>query len=90
MSTVNVTEHFEKRFKQRVAHSKRILQYADDAYCFGKPISEVKYNRLAKKLGWKSRINGSTARVYANCVYWFRGNTAITVYPIPQKLHKLV
>ena len=85
-----MTLHFRKRFRQRVAKTKRLQEYADNAYLFGKPLDEIKCNRFAKELGWKSRINGSTAKVYSNCVYWFRDNIAITVYPIPQKLHKII
>ena len=85
---VLTTGHFEKRFKQRVANTKRIQIYAERAFLYGKPLDEIRSRSFAKKLDKKEQESGSFAKIYANCIYWFRGNTAITIYPIPQKCIK--
>jgi len=87
---VVMTDHFKERFKQRVANTKRVQQYADSAFCYGKTLDEVRSKTFSKMLGEKEQANGSSAKIFSNCIYWFDGNVAITVYPIPQKMHKMI
>ena len=84
---VGVTEHFLKRFRQRIAKSKRASIFADRAYCYGVPSDDLRNATLAKEIKRKEEEYGSTARVYLNCIYWYRDGRAVTVYPLPQNMH---
>ena len=85
--SVEITEHFDKRFTQRIAKSKRMSQFVSRALYFGKSVNEIKNSELRKELLSRQEEYGATAKVYNNSVYWFDKNTAITVYPVPQKYH---
>ena len=88
---VILTNHFKERFRQRIANTKRIEYFTEQAYCSGKTLGDIKSGPLAKMM--KNNNSDSVnreAKIYANCIYWFADNVAITVYPIPQKMHHRV
>lgn len=80
-----VTKHFEERFRQRQARTKRIEYFAERAYCDGMSPFSFEFKRFAKQLTKKEAAYGSVAKVYNGFVYWFFGNRAITIYPLPTK-----
>lgn len=84
---IKTTEHFRERFRQRVAKTKRVSVFANRAYYFGKHSCDFKNATFAKRIAEIEITYGSTARVYANNIYWFHDNSAITVYQLPQSLH---
>ena len=84
---VELTKHYIKRFRKRIARTDRFELFAEEALQNGKVLSEAKSSRYVKKLKYKEIVNGSTAILYKGCVHWFRGNVAITLYPLPQKMH---
>lgn len=83
---IKTTEHFRERFRQRVANTKRVSVFANRAYYLGKPSCDFKNATFAKKIAAIESAYGSTARVYANSIYWFYNNSAITVYQLPRHL----
>ena len=87
---VELTKHFKKRFSRRVARTKRIGLFTEEALRYGKELSEVESSKYARKLKNKEMVYGTTARLYRGFVYWFKEDVAITVYPIPQKMHHRV
>lgn len=87
---IEITKHFKKRFYQRQARTKRVQDFARDAYLYGEDVSDLDYKVYAKKLNHKERAYGTYAKIYHGFVYWFKGNVAITIYPIPQKIHKKI
>ena len=87
---IEISDHFSLRYEQRIAKTKRMAVYANRAFHYGKTVDEIHYKPLAKELSSKEKKHGSIAKVYANCVYWFNGTTAVTVYPLPQKMHGVI
>lgn len=62
-------------------------EYVDNAYSLGIKIDDINSRNYATLIKQKEELHGTTAKVYKNFVYWFDGLTAITIYPIPQKMH---
>ncbi|MBQ1373228.1 hypothetical protein IIY66_00275 [Candidatus Saccharibacteria bacterium] len=87
MGKVRLTHHFDKRFSQRIAKSKRMPQFASQANRYGKRARDIKYGKLRKELLCKERQYGTIAKIYNNNIYWFDGEVAVTVYPLSQKFH---
>lgn len=87
---IEITKHFYKRFKQRLANTAKIQEYVENAYYFGKEVDNLNSNSFISLIQQKEWISGSSARIYKNFVYWFDGPRAITLYPIPQKMHKKI
>lgn len=85
--SLEISDHFDKRFAQRIAKTKRMPKFASRALRYGKGVEEIKYSALRKELAQKEKEYGTVARVYRNSVYWFCGDTAVTVYPLAQKYH---
>lgn len=85
MKKIIITKHFEKRFRQRQARTKRIELFAERAYHDGTNPSSFEFKRFAKQLTKKEAAYGSVAKIYNGFVYWFFGNRAITIYPLPTK-----
>ena len=83
---IEITEHFQKRFRQRVANSKRASIFANRAFKFGKSSCDFKNATFAKEINKKEIDYGSVAKVYSNYIYWFYNNKAVTIYPLPQNL----
>lgn len=84
---VKITKHFSQRFKQRLANTPKMQEYADNAYTFGMEINDINSISYATLIEQKEELYGTTAKIYKNFVYWFDDLTAITIYPIPQKMH---
>ncbi len=84
---IEITDHFKDRFHQRVANTKRMPIFVNRAFKFGKHSSDIKYSAFADEISNRETLYGATARIYSNNVYWFVGNRAITIYPVPQNLH---
>lgn len=82
-----LTKHFTVRFSQRVARSKRMLEFANRALRYGREVSSIKNGELRRALAEKENEYSTMAKVYHNSVYWFSGDRAVTVYPLPQKYH---
>ena len=82
-----LSKHYLKRFRERIGHSKRIQELTEDAYLSGKVVDEAGKTRFAYRLKMKEIDNASTVRIYKNCAYWFDGEIAVTVYPLPQYMH---
>lgn len=85
MSKIIVTNHFRERFRQRQARTKRIEVFAERAFLDGTNPSSFEFKRFAKQLTKKEAAYGSVAKIYNGFVYWFFGNRAITIYPLPTK-----
>ena len=83
--SVIVTRHCDKRFYQRVARTKRMQLFIARALHFGKKAEDVRNGMLRKELLRKEKEYGTVARVYQNNIFWFDGETAITVMPLAQK-----
>ena len=82
---IRVSEHFEQRYKERVCNkTKRIPLFANRAYQFGDTSEDVGSGRLRKYLQTKERENGSYCRIYQGFIYWFKDNTATTIYAVPK------
>ncbi len=84
---LEISNHFDKRFSQRVAKTKRISMFVSCALRYGKSVEEIEDSALRKKLSQKEKEYGVIAKVYCNSVYWFSGDKAITIYPLAQKFH---
>ena len=83
---VHVTKHFKERFRERQAKTKRIRFFAQKAYVYGTPLSEVDKDKYFSELVDKEVTSQSEAVVYKGFVYWFKGNSAITLYALPNCL----
>lgn len=88
--SVEMSEHFQERFRQRVAKTKRMQIFAERAYFYGKPVDSLQDSQFAEQLSKKEQEYQCSAKIYNNVVYWFHGNKAITLYPVPQKAHRRV
>lgn len=84
---VKITKHFSQRFRQRLANTPKIQEYVDKAYTVGTEIDGINSRSYARLIEQKEEIYGTTAKIYTNFVYWFDDLTAITIYPVPQKMH---
>lgn len=82
---VKVTPHFIDRFSERVCRkTRRVELFANRAYRFGNEVDALNSNKLKNYLKRKEIENGSKCRIYNGFVYWFSGNTAVTVYLLPK------
>ena len=82
------TKHFVRRFKQRLANTdkNRIQEYVENAYNLGVGVDAIRLKEFANLIRQRGYRHGTTAKIYKNYVYMFSGMTAITLYPIPQRL----
>lgn len=85
---IGITKHFSKRYRERVAHSKRIKLFANRAYHYGYKTEELDRDSLWAKLTDKELLGCSEARVYKGFVYWFGDGAAITIYPLEGKMRQ--
>ncbi len=84
-SDVYLTEHFKRRYKERVSKSKKKLQEsATYAYYFGESYETIKDEVLKIHLKERQKYGG-ICKVYRGFIYWFENGVAITVYPIQKK-----
>lgn len=78
---IRVTSHFLERYAERVCKkTKRGQLFANRAYHFGQQLSEISDSRLRDALFVRANRSDCDCRIYQGYVYWFSGNTAITVY----------
>ena len=72
---------YEKKLKvQNLLHNKIALYGYEDIQT-----PSFEFKRFAKQLTKKEAAYGSVAKIYNGFVYWFFGNRAITIYPLPTK-----
>lgn len=87
MAEVVVTDHGRKRVKNRLGLSKKIAEKnAEKALQFGITHSETG-GKLHRHLDGIYLLNykPNNMRVYNHSIYLFRGNTLITVLPLPNR-----
>jgi hypothetical protein len=85
-----ITEHAEKRAKERLSWNKSALQrMAQTAYKDGKGHSYYT-GRMRKYLNsvYLSYKKANNIKIHGEVLYLFNGNTLITLYQIPKKLKK--
>lgn len=91
MPDVVMTNHSVKRTKERIGLSKKIAdKNAQRALEYGVTHSEAKGGlcRYLDKL-YLSNGNANNVRIYHRYVYLFRGNTLLTIIPLPNKFYAL-
>lgn len=89
MAEVVVTNHGRKRIKDRLGLSKKIAEKnAEKALQFGIAHAETG-GKLHRHLDGIFLLNyrPNNMRVYNRSIYLFRGNTLITVLPLPNRFH---
>ena len=88
-SDITVSDHYADRFRERIARTKRIEKFANDAYEFGQTENTVDNKCFRKYLNniENKYEHTSTFRIYKGFVHVFDAitATAITVYRIPNK-----
>ena len=88
-NSIYVSEHYVDRFRERIARTKRIEKFANDAYEFGQTENSVDNKRFRKYLKNIENKHKHTCafRVYKGFVHVFDAftATAITVYRIPNE-----
>ncbi len=86
---VRISEHYVDRFRERIAHTRRIEKFANDAYAFGKTENTIEDKRFRKYLNnIGNKYNHICAfRIYKGFVHVFDAftATAITVYRVPRE-----
>lgn len=85
---INVTEHAEKRAKERCGWSRSAIhRMAEKAFESGVTHSETrgKLHRYLSKIYMKEK-NTNNLRVYGSNIFLFAGHTLITVYNIPKDM----
>lgn len=83
MSSIEITKHYKKRFRKRVARTSRIERFAEEAFWGGKKLNLAKDSRIRQKYSNIIEEYGSEYSyiLYNNFIHIFYTNTAITVYP---------
>ena len=88
-SDISVSSHYVDRFRERIARTKRIEKFANDAYEFGQTENSVGNKSFRKYLNnIDDKYNHTCAfRIYKGFVHVFDAftATAITVYRIPNE-----
>lgn len=83
---IRLTEHYRKRYKERVSKSRKNIQtMADRAFEFGTDLEMLGDSDLKDKLKNKT-INHSPwvkCKIYRGYVWWFSATTILTVYALP-------
>ena len=86
---IHISSHYNDRYRERIARTKRIEKFANDAYIFGRAIDNVQDTRLRKYLIHidENHDKDCTLRVYKGFIHVFDALTltAITVYRVPNK-----
>ena len=87
MDRLRCSEHFKQRFSERVTKkSRRAETFAARAFELGKEKETIADKRLRDYIEVKERSHKSSARVYHGYIYWYAGQVATTIYPIPKAL----
>ena len=87
---VRITEHYKKRFKERVSKSANKAELmADSAYMYGSNMEDIRNHKLKKYLKNVTRSckPGTFCKVYRGYIYWFCNTMALTVYSLPVMRH---
>ena len=88
-SDINISDHYADRFRKRIARTKRIEKFANDAYEFGQTENNIDNKRFRKYLkNIENKYKHTCAfRIYKGFVHVFDAFTAttITVYRIPNE-----
>lgn len=86
--SIKVTKHYVSRFRKRIARSKRIEYFANEAYICGDAPEGVDDTRLRTFLLDKENLHGNECvlKVYKGFVHVFDSltNVAVTVYKVPK------
>lgn len=85
---VKVTEHAEKRAKERCGWSRSAIhRMAEKAFVEGTTHAETrgKLHRYLSKIFMKEQ-NTNNLRIYGTNIFLFAGSTLITVYNIPKDM----
>lgn len=90
MSNLYITNHSERRFKERTGLSKRLVtkkaqEALERGICHAETTGALR--RYFDKL-YLAQENANNIRVYCGNVYVFAYDTLITVFPLPQSLRK--
>lgn len=85
---VQVSDHYKKRYRERIAKSSRIDMFATTAYYCGSSPLSVSDSRVRNYLEGKENEYGDSfvLRIYNGFVHVFNeaDNIAITVYKLPK------
>lgn len=88
-SNIYISEHYVDRFRERIARTKRIEKFANDAYTFGETANTIEDKRFRKYLNNVEKKYSHTCafRIYKGFVHVFDAftATAITVYRVPRE-----
>ena len=88
-NSIQISEHYNNRFRERIARTKRVEKFANDAFEYGTTLNEVNDIRLQKYLKNISAKYHHICdyRIYKGFVHVFDvfTMTAITVYRVPKK-----
>lgn len=90
VSELYITDHAEKRFRERAGLPKRLV-VKNAAAALERGISHAETSgQLRRYYDKLFRVNetANNIRVYCGMVYIFRFDTLITVFPLPQKYRK--
>lgn len=84
-----LTKHYKERFHNRCCRkTKRIEDFTQKAYFLGKNINDSNYDKYLYKIQCGEKLHGTQAKIYGGFIVWFADTTAITLWPISQKLNK--
>ena len=81
-----ISRHAKKRSRQRLK-KRRIAVEQKRALVKGIPIDKIG-GEVGFYLRRRAKKHNSYGILWQNEVYWYRGNTLITLYGIPQKYHQ--
>ena len=89
INNIAISDHYAKRFRQRVARTKRIEKFAKDAYMLGEEVDSVADKRFRKYLeNIETRYwHTCSLRTHKGYIHVFDAltATAITVYRVPNE-----
>lgn len=89
ISSINISSHYAEQYRKRIARTKRVEKFANDAFNFGNPVNNIEDKRFRKYLNNKEANHKHTCalRVYKGFIHVFDAftATAITVYRVPNE-----
>lgn len=88
-SSINISNHYVHQYRKRIARTKRVEKFANDAYNLGDLVNDIGDRRFRKYLNNKEENHKHTCtfRVYKGFIHVFDAftATAITVYRVPNE-----
>ena len=85
---IPITSHYRKRYRERIARSKRIELFATEAFYLGEEPDGLNDTYLRNYLEEKENLYGYSCvlKVHKGFVHVFdsNNNTAVTVYRVPK------